>query len=113
PGVRRRARRVRRLGALSERQPLRPRLPMTDGRSDAHRAFVESLSGERIGGRYVVERVLGRGGMGLVAEARYPELEQRVAIKFMWPEHAANSVLNARFLREARVAAQVHGPHLV
>ncbi len=76
-------------------------------------AFVDALIGERIAGRYIVERVLRSGGMGVVALARYPELEQEVAIKFMKPEYAAHTVLCARFLREARLAARVKSPHFV
>jgi serine/threonine protein kinase len=81
--------------------------------SGTENAFVTSLIGERIAGRYVVERVLRAGGMGVVALGRYPELEQEVAIKFMKPEYAAHTVLCARFLREARLAARVKSPHFV
>lgn len=77
------------------------------------RPFVESLKGMKIGGRYIVDKVLGSGGMGVVATARYPELQQRVAIKFLRPEHASNAVLNARFMREARLAARVKSQHFV
>jgi serine/threonine-protein kinase len=75
--------------------------------------FIDSLRRTRIGGRYVVERVLGTGGMGLVAAARYPELDQQVAIKFMRKELAADATLSARFLREARLAARAKSPHFV
>src|SRR5690242_6166195 len=81
--------------------------------ASAHEAFIASLAGVRIGGRYVIDEIIGRGGMGIIARARHPELGQSVAIKFMWPELAADSMLNARFLREARVAAKVQSPHLV
>ncbi len=67
----------------------------------------------RIGGRYVVDKILGAGGMGVVALARYPELQQKVAIKFLLPMHAANEVLNTRFVREARLAARVKSEHFV
>ncbi|MBX3229353.1 MAG: protein kinase [Labilithrix sp.] len=77
------------------------------------RTFIESLKGMRIGGRYVVEKVLGAGGMGVVATAKYPELQQRVAIKFLRPEHASNEILHARFVREARLAARVKSEHFV
>jgi serine/threonine-protein kinase len=80
---------------------------------EAQSAFVDSLVGERIAGRYVVERVLRAGGMGVVALGRFPELDQEVAIKFMKPEYAANPTLCARFLREARLAARVKSPHFV
>jgi len=61
----------------------------------------------------VVEKVLGSGGMGVVATARYPELQQKVAIKFLRPEHASNTILSARFTREARLAARVKSEHFV
>ncbi len=77
------------------------------------RSFIDALKGMRIGGRYVVDRVLGAGGMGIVATARYPELQQKVAIKFLRPEYATNGILNARFVREARLAAKVKSEHFV
>ncbi|HVJ91728.1 MAG TPA: serine/threonine-protein kinase, partial [Labilithrix sp.] len=79
----------------------------------AHAAFAESLRAGRIGGRYLVDRVLGQGGMGLVVSARYPDLDQLVAIKILLPELAQNAVLSARFLREAKLAARFESPHLV
>ena len=82
---------------------------MTDTLPD----FLTPLSGVRIAGRYVLDRTLGEGGMGVVVEAAYPELDQRVAIKFMRPELAANAGISARFLREAKLAARVKSPHFV
>jgi serine/threonine-protein kinase len=75
--------------------------------------FIESLIGQRIGGRYLVERVLGTGAMGVVAAGHYPELGQDVAIKFLRPELAVNPVLTTRFLREARLAGRVKSRHFV
>ena len=79
----------------------------------SHQSFIDSLKDERIGGRYVVERVLRAGGMGAVVAGRYPELDQEVAIKFMLPELASHEILSVRFLREARLAARVKSPHFV
>jgi serine/threonine protein kinase len=39
-------------------------------------------------GKFRVERVLGRGGMGLVVEATHLELKRRVALKFLLPSYA-------------------------
>jgi len=75
--------------------------------------LAESLIGQRIGGRYVVEKLLGRGGMGIVLGGSHPELDLKVAIKVLLPELAENASLCARFLREARVAAKLESPHLV
>jgi serine/threonine-protein kinase len=80
---------------------------------DPHERFARDLEGKKIGDRYVVSRILGRGGMGVVAAARYVELDQEVAIKFMFPENAANATLSARFTREAKLAAKLQSPHLV
>jgi serine/threonine-protein kinase len=75
--------------------------------------FVERLIGERIAGRYVVDGVLGTGATAVVASARDPELDERVAIKLLLPMHARNPVHNERFLREAQIAARVRSPHFV
>ena len=80
---------------------------------DPHAELVRSLIGATVGERYVIERLIGRGGMGLVLEARHRELEQKVAIKVILPEFSANNVVAARFMREAKLAARVTGRHLV
>jgi serine/threonine-protein kinase len=81
--------------------------------SRSHEKFVAEIVGQTLNGRYSVERVLGEGGMGVVVAGRHPELDQAVAIKFMWPEFAADEALAKRFLHEGKVAAKVHSPHLV
>jgi eukaryotic-like serine/threonine-protein kinase len=67
--------------------------------------------GERIAGKYVVERVIGEGGMGLVVAARHVELDQVVAIKFLLPQIAEHATAAQRFRREARAAARIRGEH--
>ncbi len=59
---------------------------------------------------YVVEEVLGNGGMGVVYRARDTRLERPVAIKFLKPELVADPDRKTRFLREARAAAAVTHP---
>src|SRR3954452_10790259 len=68
------------------------------------------LPGETLAGKYKVERVLGKGGMGIVVAARHLELDERVAIKFLLGERSSAGV--DRFLREARAAAKVKGEHV-
>jgi eukaryotic-like serine/threonine-protein kinase len=68
------------------------------------------LPGETLAGKYRVERVLGKGGMGIVVAARHLELDERVAIKFLLGERSEAGV--DRFLREARAAAKVKGEHV-
>src|SRR5206468_116990 len=66
-----------------------------------------------LAGRYVLERRLGRGGMGVVYLARELRLDRRVAIKLLPPERAIQPTARERFLREARTAAQLSHPGIV
>jgi serine/threonine-protein kinase len=68
--------------------------------------------GDVIAGKYRVERVLGVGGMGVVVAAMHMELEQRVALKFLLPEGAANPMVAERFAREAKAAAKIRCEHV-
>jgi eukaryotic-like serine/threonine-protein kinase len=58
-------------------------------------------------GRYEVEAVLGRGGMGVVLRAYDTDLHRSVAVKVMAPEWAASFPARQRFAREAQAAASV------
>jgi serine/threonine protein kinase len=79
---------------------------------DAHRSLNDEgrLSlrpGTLIAGAYVVDRVLGVGGMGTVVAARTIDTGEVVAIKFMLPHFAAHQQLLIRFQREARATERV------
>ncbi len=63
-------------------------------------------------GAYVVEREIGRGGMGVVYLARDPHLERRVAIKVLPPELARDADRLTRLRREARALAALHHPNI-
>jgi serine/threonine protein kinase len=73
---------------------------------------IELQPGEMLAGKYRVERVLGRGGMGIVLAAKHVQLDEHVAIKLMLPEVALNSDAVARFVREARAAAKIKSEHV-
>jgi eukaryotic-like serine/threonine-protein kinase len=64
-------------------------------------------------GRYRVEEVLGRGGMASVYLARDAELERPVAVKVLAEHLADQPDFRDRFLREARLAAQLSHPNVV
>jgi hypothetical protein len=67
-------------------------------------------------GRYVVQRLIGVGGMGVVYEARDPELNRKVAIKLLRPEHlreGAGEELARRLTRESRALALLSHPNVV
>jgi serine/threonine-protein kinase len=69
--------------------------------------------GDTIGGRYVVEEMLGSGGMGVVVAARHATLGHRVAIKLLSPTAGADADAYARFTREARIIASLESEHVV
>ena len=70
------------------------------------------IPGSVLAGKYRVERIIGQGGMGVVVEARHIALDDRVALKFLLPEHSQNPEAAARFLREARAAVKIKSEHV-
>ncbi len=62
--------------------------------------------------KYDVERELGAGGMGTVYLARDTTLERSVAVKILRPE-LATATAAERFLREARILANLNHPNVV
>lgn len=62
--------------------------------------------------RYLVERQVGRGGMGMVCRAREVGTDRTVALKVLWPE-LARAVTGKRFLREIRIMGQLTHPNLL
>jgi serine/threonine protein kinase len=64
-------------------------------------------------GRYRIEDVLGRGGMASVYLAHDAELERPVAVKVLAEHLADRPDFQDRFLREARLAAQLSHPNIV
>jgi serine/threonine-protein kinase len=70
-------------------------------------------AGEVIGGRYRIEALLGRGGMGVVYGAIHELTQRRVALKLVDSEGADQPALHDRFLSEARTAAAVRHPNVV
>ena len=62
---------------------------------------------------YRIERVLGRGGMGVVYVAEDARLGRRVALKLLSPELAGDARFRERFVRESRLAASLEHPNIV
>ena len=63
--------------------------------------------GDLIGETYRIERVLGVGGMGVVARALDVKLERHVAIKFVNPDVFAVPAIHEHFAREAKAMARI------
>ncbi len=68
--------------------------------------------GRILAGRYELERVLGRGGMGTVWRARHLTLDAPVAVKVLAAE-LFETRARRRFVAEARAAARLNSPHIV
>lgn len=62
--------------------------------------------------KYTIVRLLGKGGMGAVYEARHAKLARRFAIKFLLPEFAANREILRRFENEAKAAGGLEHANL-
>lgn len=84
--------------------------PSSSAEFDSATTVVPSV---RYLGRYVVEGLLGKGGMGEVFRARDMRLERTVAIKILPPETAHDSARRRRFVHEARTASALNHPNIV
>src|SRR5947209_12532907 len=69
--------------------------------------------GQALGSSFTLEGEIGRGGMGVVFNARDERLKRQVAIKVLPPELAFREEIRIRFLREAETAARLSHPHIV
>lgn len=89
-------------------------LPLATTSSECREVASEaSWIGRVIAGRYALERVIGRGGMGYVFEAKHVAVGRRVAVKILRPEAARSAEAVARFHREARAAASIGHKRIV
>ncbi len=74
----------------------------------------DPLVGQTLNGTYVVESVLGEGGMGRVYRAHHTRISNKCfAIKVLRPEFSSNAEMVARFRREAEAAACITHPNVV
>lgn len=69
--------------------------------------------GKLISGKFQVIRLLGRGGMGCVYEAKNLKLGRPVALKRILPAHATNTDIISRFETEARAAGGLNHENIL
>ena len=80
--------------------------------ADSHPARTPASHPERIG-RYRVLRCLGRGGGGVVYEARDEVMDRLVALKVLVQDFQSDADARARFQREAQAAARLVHPNII
>lgn len=75
--------------------------------------MTQELEGLTLAGKYKLERLLGRGGMGAVYEGKNVEFGRRVAVKVLASDVREHPEVHARFRREARAASAIDSEHIV
>ena len=82
---------------------------------DHNQPSTQSLApGGRLKGRYMIERELGRGGVGVVFLARDERLHgMPVVIKFLLEDAGRNSWLIGKFSQEAEALTRINHPGVV
>jgi serine/threonine-protein kinase len=80
---------------------------------DARGGTAPVAVGDHIDGKYVVEAILGMGGMGMVVRAMHVDLHEQVALKFLLAEALQRTDAVDRFLREARAVRKLRSEHVV
>jgi YVTN family beta-propeller protein len=73
---------------------------------------VESRIGTEIAG-YRIERLLGRGGMGVVYLAEHTRLRRKAALKILASDLATDEKFRRRFIRESELAASIDHPNII
>ncbi len=72
--------------------------------------FSRDRTGEVIGGRYRLLRLLGTGGMGTVYLAEHMRMSRSTALKLLLPALCTDEYCAERFRREASLASRINHP---
>jgi serine/threonine-protein kinase len=73
----------------------------------------DPLVGQTLAGKYRIEKLIKRGGMGAVYEGKHVLMDKTVAIKVLHPALALDDDVVRRFSREAKAASRISHPHAV
>src|SRR5438128_5259037 len=73
----------------------------------------EFVGGQKLFGRYILIKILGRGGMGIVWLARDEELEREVALKFLPDLMIQDRAVFDQLKRETKRSLELTHPHIV
>ena len=86
-----------------------------ESRTQAPRPETQGLlkPGDILKGQFEIIRTLGRGGMGVVYEARDRFLDERIALKTILPAHLSNKRAVRRFIEEINVARALNHANII
>jgi serine/threonine protein kinase len=73
----------------------------------------DPLIGRVVQERYLVEELIGSGGMGSVYRGRHQVIHRSVALKFLSAKNASDESSRQRFLREARAVNRAQHEHII
>jgi serine/threonine protein kinase len=82
-------------------------------RPDPSKHGSDGIIGSYIDGKYLVRKLIGEGGMGLVYEAEHVEIARRVAVKVLHAMYTRQAEVVSRFRSEARAATRIGHPHII
>jgi serine/threonine-protein kinase len=82
-----------------------------DGKALVH--LQDPRVGLTLAGRYVIEEVLGEGGMATVYRAQHKLIDRPCAVKMMNPGLSRDPVVRERFRREAKAAQRLAHPNII
>jgi TPR repeat protein/tRNA A-37 threonylcarbamoyl transferase component Bud32 len=95
-------------------QMQQPQQPQRAAEARAPRGDVSQLKpGSLLAEKYLIESVLGKGGMAVVFKAKQMLMDRVVAIKMMLPEVAKDESTVQRFQREAMNASKLRHPNVI
>ncbi|MEZ4362083.1 MAG: protein kinase [Kofleriaceae bacterium] len=80
---------------------------------DRRVSVYDQLVGKTLDGRYLIEKKIGEGGMGVVYSARHAVIERPLAIKVLKPEALREAATITRFVQEAKAASRIGHPNIV
>jgi serine/threonine protein kinase len=73
----------------------------------------DRLIGETLDGRYLVQRKIGEGGMGVVFAVKHAVIERPLAIKVLKQNVMRDNATIQRFVQEAKAASRIGHPNIV